>query len=112
LWEPTRELRGSLTASSQFFSWTLLAWQPRLLMARMQPTAFLTFCGRCATPRLWLVVALTRLSARRTLTTERRSVLKNALRRCPNNTLLWPEILTRSPTTHNVAKWGRLKPSS
>jgi hypothetical protein len=38
--------------------------------------------------------------------------LKNARRRFSSSTLLRPAISTRSFTTQNVAKWGRLKQSS
>jgi hypothetical protein len=58
LWEPTRELRGSLAVSSLLCSWILLARQLRPLVARMQPEAPLAFCGRFTTTRLWLVVTL------------------------------------------------------
>jgi len=39
----TRDLKGSFAVSSLIHSWTLLAWKPRPLMARMQPAASLAF---------------------------------------------------------------------
>jgi hypothetical protein len=51
----------NLTVSSLFFSWTLLAWQSRPLMARVQPEASLSLCVRCATPVLRFSVEFTTL---------------------------------------------------
>jgi hypothetical protein len=42
------------------------------------PNNLFGFCGRCATPRFWLSVALARPSVRRTPTTEGRSLLNYA----------------------------------
>jgi hypothetical protein len=64
-------------------------------------------CGRCVAPRLWLVVTLTRPSARRTPTTERRSLLKNARRKCQSSTFAATRDLDQK--SHN-SKRGEVGP--
>jgi hypothetical protein len=107
VWEPTREFRYSLTASSMIYSWTSLAWQPRPLMVQMQPEVSLFLRGLCDAKTLTCGDAYTSFSA---ATTKRRYLLKSVQRRCLNSTVLRLFTSTRSSALQNMAKWSQLKP--